>query len=168
MPEKAGILWIGEKYYPTKQDFLHEAHTRGISRRVAQIPKELKVGETLVLLAHRKGMKVDCPECTGDKVIPDGAKTEHYADEDCENCGGEGRVEVPAIFAAFTPSGLEYIVNDHETPEELEAIEKRGCELVRVIEVHDRAEQENLDFADADIVGGNGGGGLSQSPLGGL
>jgi len=140
LPEKAGILWIGEKFYPTVEKFAAEARTRGISRRIAQIPKELEVGQTLVLLAHRKGMNIPCPECGGKALMP----TEFPEFADCPRCNGQP-VQVPAIFAAFTPTALEYIVNDNETPDELEAIQKRGCELVRVIESHE-AEQGSIEF----------------------
>jgi hypothetical protein len=48
-----GIIWIGEKHY-TPDSFLSEAARMGISRRIAAVPKGLKLGETWVLIAHRK------------------------------------------------------------------------------------------------------------------
>lgn len=53
-PNRAGLLWIGGQFYATPESYCREAATLGISRRIAQIPKGLIVGETLVLLAHRE------------------------------------------------------------------------------------------------------------------
>ena len=50
----AGLLWVGEKYYPTDIDFIKESRELGISRRLARIPREFKIGKTFILLAHRK------------------------------------------------------------------------------------------------------------------
>ena len=51
---KVGLLWIGEQHYKTPEDWSKETYLRGVSRRIAQIPKDLKVGKTLILVAHRK------------------------------------------------------------------------------------------------------------------
>lgn len=56
IPDRFGLIWVGEKFYPTPEAFLAEAATMGVSRRLAQVPKELVVGETVVLLAHRKAL----------------------------------------------------------------------------------------------------------------
>lgn len=57
--KEAGLLWIGEKFYPTPQHFAHEGLKQGISRRISAIPRGFKLGETWVLLAHSKAVKVD-------------------------------------------------------------------------------------------------------------
>lgn len=41
---KAGLIWIGEKHYPTPADFSREAATMGISRKIAAIPIGFEVG----------------------------------------------------------------------------------------------------------------------------
>lgn len=41
----------------------------------------------------------------------------------------------PAIFHAFKPSRIEYVVTDLESVEELDAMEKRGLTLVRVTRI---------------------------------
>lgn len=51
--EKAGLMWVGEKYY-TPESFSAEAHAHGISKRIPAVPKQLKVGD-LVLFLHKKG-----------------------------------------------------------------------------------------------------------------
>lgn len=50
---QAGLLWVGEKWYATPADFIAEADTRGISRRIPTVPKGFILGTTWVLLAHR-------------------------------------------------------------------------------------------------------------------
>jgi len=57
LPERAGLLWIGEQFYPTPESFMAEATAMGISRRITAIPKDFKVGETWVLFAHPKAIK---------------------------------------------------------------------------------------------------------------
>ncbi len=52
--ERFGLLWIGEKFYKTPYEFNKEAITQGISRRINYIPKDFVLGETWVLMAHRK------------------------------------------------------------------------------------------------------------------
>lgn len=136
LPEKAGILWIGEKFYPTPADFAREAQTMGMSRRISQLPKDLVMGETLVLLAHRKGIAIVCPVCQGDgrEELETGELVE------CKKCNaGTETVYAPAIFSAFVPTHIEYIVKGDETKEQLERLVKRGFQLVNVIEK--RAEE---------------------------
>ena len=103
-----GLLWIGQKFYATPQDFMVEALTMGISRRIARVPKDFKVGAHWVLLAHRQ-------------TVPDPE--------------AEGGFR-PGIFFVFRPTALEYVVTGKETDEELEALEQRGFTLVKVIRVN--------------------------------
>ena len=56
-PGKHGLLWIGESFYKTPDDFYREAGTQGVSRKIKAVPKEFKLGETWVLLAHRKAVR---------------------------------------------------------------------------------------------------------------
>ncbi len=109
LPRQAGLLWIGEKFYPLPEDFLREGAAVGLSRRISAIPNDFVVGETLVLLAHRMAVPA--------------------VDEDSE--------PTPAIFAAFTPSAIEYVVSGEESDEELESLVDRGMTLVSV----EKAEQ---------------------------
>ncbi len=51
---RAGLLWIGEKFYPTPEAWLDEVARMGVSRRVTQAPHGFEVGKTWVLVAHRK------------------------------------------------------------------------------------------------------------------
>lgn len=49
--EKYGLLWVGEKYY-TPRAFIDEAMKMGVSKRIASVPRELKLGHTRIVLAH--------------------------------------------------------------------------------------------------------------------
>lgn len=103
--ERYGLMWVGEKFYPTPDDFLMEARRMGISKRIATVPKDFVVSKDWILLAHKKAI------CD----IVDG-KTEYIA----------------GIFQAFKPTRIEYVVKGDETQEELERMEKRGITLVDV------------------------------------
>jgi hypothetical protein len=59
MGERAGLLWIGEKFYPTPEHFSIEASHMGVSRRIAAVPRGFKIGETFVLLAHPRVVELD-------------------------------------------------------------------------------------------------------------
>lgn len=105
---QCGLIWIGEKFYPSPLSFSNEAHNMGISRRISAVPRGFKLGETWVALAHRKAIE------------------------------GEFKLEEEptfksAIFHVFKPQRIEYVVKDDDTPEKLESLEKRGISLVRVI-----------------------------------
>lgn len=118
--EKAGLLWIGEKYYATPADFEREGVAMGISRRISQIPRDFKLGETWVAFAHRKAIQtLDAnPES-----------------RDANELISEGKYKwTPGIFHLFRPTAIEYIVKDDDSQEKLEALEKRGISLVRVIQ----------------------------------
>jgi hypothetical protein len=106
--QDVGLIWIGEKFYPTPEDFNRESHTLGLSRRITAVPHGFKLGETWVSLAHRK-------------AIPDGNDEQ-----------GKAKFKA-AIFHVFMPSRIEYVVKADDAEEKLEALEKRGITLVKVI-----------------------------------
>ena len=108
---KSGLLWIGEKYYPTPEHWLQESQRLGVSRRISQVPRDLTIGETWVFVAHR--------------AVP-------YAKlvlEDGEMCKKPG----PAIFHAFKPTAIEYIIRGDEREEELESLVRRGITPICVV-----------------------------------
>lgn len=100
---RVGLLWVGEAYYKSTQSFVDEAHRQGVSRRISGVPRDFKLGETWVWLAHRK-----CIE------NPDGSWT-------------------AGVFRAFKPRAIEYVVRGDETDDELESLCKRGITPVRVV-----------------------------------
>jgi len=132
-PERLGLIWIGGKYYPTPEAFSAEAVRMGVSRRIPAVPKDFVVGETVILLGHRKcQFKVDL-----DKVkSPEGYDVKVEA---------EGYEDRPGIFRTFIPEKIEYCVKGDETEEELEALEKRGFTLVKIVEVKENEELELQD-----------------------
>ena len=81
-----------------------------------------KIGETWILLAHIKGGR------RGVGVSEDQTTPVYY----------------PAIFHAFKPARIEYIVTGLETTDELEAFEKRGFTLINVI--RDIDTQRPIEF----------------------
>lgn len=129
---RCGLIWIGEQHYPTSDEFMAEAAVMGVSRRINNVPRDFVVGETWVLLGHRKAITRACSEC-GD---------EPTADPECPVCGGSGYEHRPGIISAFLPRAIEYVCKGDETDEELEALVARGLTPVRVVNA---TEQETLE-----------------------
>lgn len=112
---RVGLLWIGEKFYKTPEDFQRESIEQGISRRISQIPRDFKVGETYVWLAHRKTIKNE-----------DGTFT-------------------PAVFRIFRPQRIEYVVKKDDSDEKLDKLAERGITLVRVKRASDQEPVETKE-----------------------
>lgn len=94
-----GLLWIGEKFYKTPQDFMREADLMGVSRKISAIPRGFVLGQTQLYFAHRKAFPV-------------------FAN-------GESRME-PGVFTTFKPIGLDLVVNDIDhVPEAAERLAER-------------------------------------------
>lgn len=113
---RLGLMWVGTKYYPTPADFSKEASAMGVSKRISQVPKDFVVGETWIALAHPKA------------IVSYDEKNEP--------------VFTPGIFRAFRPARIEYVVKETETKEELEALEKRGLTLVKVVPSESQPEMQ--------------------------
>ncbi len=134
-----GLLWIGERFYPTPQDFMREAGEQGISRRIAQIPKNLVIGDTWIFLAHRRAVLIDPPTPRGDDT-PD-------------TIGGGSYRIAPAIFSMFRPTAIEKILTrEMATDAELQTCERRGITPV-VVDDRERHrtgddDQDPLPFPD--------------------
>jgi hypothetical protein len=114
----AGLIWVGEAFYKTADEFLSEANTMGVSRRISTVPKGFKLGETWVMLAHRKVIPYEAD-------IKDGLLV---------NAGvqlTETKFK-PAIFSIFKPAAIEYVVKGNETQADLEKLVKRGLTPVDV------------------------------------
>lgn len=108
-----GLIWIGERYYPTVRHFQKEAEKMGISRRMSAIPRDFKLGETYVLLAHANAILKHPPEM-----------------------GGEIEYE-PGIFRIFKPERVEIVVSGEESDEVIEGYLKRGLTPVRIERIED-------------------------------
>lgn len=135
---RAGLIWIGAKFYPTPQAFMAEALRMGVSRRISQVPRDLVIGETWIALAHPRAIAGEC-----DHGVPVGIG--------CAKCedgtsAGEWR---GGVITFFRPTAIEYIVKGTETEDELDALEARGFRLVKV----ERAgEQAAIDTDDEGMV----------------
>jgi len=67
--DPAYIMLVGRAHY-TPEEFIREAQTMGISKRIAQIPKKLKLGQTVVYLAHPDGIITEVEETHDKKGNP--------------------------------------------------------------------------------------------------
>lgn len=112
--QEFGLMWVGEKFYPTPYDFIKEATSQGISKRIKSIPNKFKINMDWILLAHMKAVEQE---------------------------NGEAK---PGIFRAFKPTRVEYIVKGDETEEELNNKEKRGITLVKVVRDIDLQQEVEL------------------------
>jgi hypothetical protein len=119
-----GLIWVGEGFYPTPQDFMREAGRMGVSRKLPALPKGFELGKTVVYLAHRK-------------VVP-------------AVMDAEGKEEVEkakkGIFTAFRPTGVDLVIEDENTiPERAKKIvEKLDNPRVRLVKVIKAGEQTEL------------------------
>lgn len=108
MPDNTMALvnFVGMAHYRTVEQFERESGRQGISRRIPpHIIRNIRVGETPVLLAHRESSKI----LDGDSVTT-----------------------IRQIFAAFKPQRIEYIITGKETEAELNSLESQGITLIRV------------------------------------
>lgn len=105
------LLWVGEKFYPNPHDFTKEAALMGISRRIKSVPQGFVVGETWVLLAHRKAIALPVTV---------------FSDPD-------SRSHQPGLFRIFLPARIEVICDGTETDEQIEGYLARGLTPVKPI-----------------------------------
>lgn len=137
-PEKMGLIWIGEKFYETPEDWLNEGRDMGVSRRIKNIPKGFVLGETWVAVAHIEAIPGQVVVKVPDLPPPDngGKKITKEKKE-------KGK---PAIFQVFKPSAIEYIIKGTETEEELTKLEERGISLVTVIKIKEIKEEKQPEL----------------------
>ena len=132
--QEVGLLWVGEKFYPTPDSFSSEATAMGISRRIAALPRHFKLGETWVALAHRKAIReVIKRHVEAELELPLGIPAKGDLKQDELPMEVEEEHFTPAIFHVFKPARIEYIVRGSESEEDLEKLEKRGFSLVQVV-----------------------------------
>lgn len=105
--QRAGLIWIGEQFYPTTKSWISEMQEMGISRRISAVPKEFKVGVTWIALAHPRAIfKVN----------------EQW---------------VKGIFYLWKPEKMEYVIGGTESENELLQLKEQGFDLVQVVPVDD-------------------------------
>jgi len=112
-PGHGWLMWVGSKFYPRTIDFVEEAERIGISKAIARLPGDFKLGEDWVYLAHKKAVR---------KKV-----------EDKTTLTGYKEVDLPGIFYAFKPERVEMLVRESEaTEEKLKELQEKGITPVVV------------------------------------
>lgn len=142
---RCGLLWIGEEFY-TPDRFVEEARTMGISRRIARVPREFKLGETWVMLGHRHAVRARlCGKYIGDNDATCPQLTCVLAaghDGPCDNTCDDAQC-TPGIISAFRPLRVELILKQSDaTPERIAEEARRD---VTVVPVPDDDPDHNRD-----------------------
>jgi hypothetical protein len=139
---RCGLLWIGAQFYPTVEGFMAEARKLGISRRLSAIPRDLKIGETWVLLAHPLAML--CESCNGTGWRSRGA----LPSVKCADCTQGRRA---AIFHVFRPHSIEKLVTETQASdtEAMDALKARGITPV-IVPSDDPDHQGSVWDADSE------------------
>jgi len=107
----AFVMMVGEKYY-TPESFMEEARTLGVSKRIPFIPKKLKLGETIVYLAHPKACLVkEVPVLQQAMAIVDGSDKDNGQPRLLEAEKIDGAL---GIFCVFIPQRIEKLVWESE------------------------------------------------------
>ena len=119
---RAGLLWIGEGHYPTTKAFTQESNALGISRRLGAVPREFVLGETWVLLAHRRAIQ-----------------------EPLEM--GKDPKWTAGIFQIFKPTSMEIVCDGTESEKTIDDYVKRGLTPVIVEKVDANKNQRELPTA---------------------
>jgi len=115
---KAGLIWVGEEFYRNVSDFETEIAKMGVSRRITNVPRGFIVGETYVLLAHRKAVMWQSPAM------------------------GQEPKFAPGIFRIWKPQRIEIIVTGEEPDEVIDDYIKRGLSPVKI--VREEAKQDRF------------------------
>ena len=150
---KVGLLWIGAQFYPTVAQFEAEARQLGISRRIKAVPRNFKLGETWVLLAHAKGMA--CQNCGGAGLIK--ARPGVVTDEAVKCAGCKATGWVPAAFRLFQPQRIEKLITESQSKDEefMAKLDKDGMTPV-VVPDGDRDHQGSIwdkeDSEEAEVA----------------
>lgn len=127
--QPAYIMLVGAGNYKNPDDFLDEARSMGISKRIPFIPRDMELGKTVVYLAHPKACEVKQPVALQQAMaIVEQSETNRprlLETEKIEKAMG--------IFCAFIPKRVEKLIWESEAiPEELEKLEKRGITAVKI------------------------------------
>ena len=121
-PDPAYIMGVGEGFYPNPKAFMDEALEMGISKRIPWLPKELRLGETIIYLAHPKACTVTVHH--GQRTMPLVGHGEHEQPWLIE---AEEVQDRPGIFSAFIPQRVEKLIwKSQATEEVLNALAERN------------------------------------------
>lgn len=135
--EKFGLMYVGQKFY-TPESFLKEAVQMGISKRIPEIPKGLKLGETWIFLAH---LKVPFyPK------HPDGV---YAIDQMLGGLAPGEPITKKAIFYGFKPQRIEMPIWKGTSTEKILKLEKKGITPVLIDETPENLKKHRMatDFS---------------------
>ena len=144
-----GLLWIGERFYKTPEDFLRESREMGVSRRIHKVPRNFKLGETWVLFAHAKAIPATSRPAG---VNPETGAILHLEVE-----------AQPGIFEVVRPTRLELLVKESDSTDEKRAeLSKKGITPIVVPDddrdhqgsVYDKEEEQELPLEKRAAEGG--------------
>jgi len=110
MGEQAGLLWVGGSFYPEAEDFMREARQLGVSRRIPAVPRNFKLGESWVLIAH--------PRAIYRAPVTDAEREEFQAERD--NGSPELHLIRKGVITMFRPTAVEKIVTESQAADEAE------------------------------------------------
>ena len=127
---RVGLIWVGEQYYATPEDFLREAGRQGISRRIPAVPQGFELGKHWVWLAHRK------------TILPDHDAQCPALASPPEECICEADY-IPGVFQVFKPTRIEYVVKPDDDAAKLENLIKRDVTLVKIEKLGENMELIN-------------------------
>lgn len=120
--DRVGLLWIGEKFYPTPESFTAEGERYGISRRIKAVPRGFKLGKHWVFLAHPKVQR----RLVDGEVVWDAG-----------------------IFRIFKPDAIEKIVTETQFAD-TEAMDKlRGAGITPIAVPDDDPDHQGTAYDDA-------------------
>jgi hypothetical protein len=129
----AFIMLVGEQYYPKTGDFMKEALTLGVSKRIPFIPKDLKLGETVIYLAHhkaceRKAVTVDLP----DDMNPEWPRFTVYRTEDghwhAKKMGSEKRAKWLTELQAQENAPQTWCIAAQDSRKAIAAVKKESAQ----------------------------------------
>jgi hypothetical protein len=109
------LMWVGRDY--TMDSFISEALLQGVSKRIAQVPSELRIGKDWVFLARKSVNAKDL------KLRLNGRKR-----------------TVDVIFYAFRPTAIEYILREKELDNKdlIERLKEQGITPVYEVDKIDK------------------------------
>jgi len=102
----AYIMFVGEKYYPTTDDFIREGNRLGISKRLPNdnLPRNLVLGETVIYLAHNRACEVKDEEGAVNGILP---LFDNEVEQQANLLVSEKKTHHLGIFSAFIPKAIE-------------------------------------------------------------
>lgn len=122
---KYALMWVGAKYY-TPESFMAEARNQGVCKRIATVPRDIKIGGTWILLLHKKaGVRMEKDESI-QQNMDDILKP----------------VPCPAVFYAFKPTRFEQIITKKQARNKkfVERLRKRGITPIVATKVNKERE----------------------------